>query len=120
MRRKSKTYSGVPIRLAHIALANLSVTGSPHKQTPRSCCWYGRPALRLSPQPSRPSGGFELPSELLRDSMKRDSTQPIILTDDLTKWRSAPAFVNSGILVPLSTNTADPIRLQPLKLTPIK
>lgn len=60
----------------------------------------------------------ELPTELMRNGLKRDSIQPILLTDDLTKWRSAPDSVNSAILVPLSTNTADPIQLKPLKLTP--
>lgn len=65
-----------------------------------------------------PDQTVELPTELMRNGLKRDSIQPILLTDDLTKWRSAPDFVNSAILVALSTSTADPIQLKPLKLTP--
>lgn len=61
-----------------------------------------------------------LPTQLGRNGVGAwEYYGPLKLTRNLEEWRSTPGSVAVGVVIPLSSNPADPIRLSPLDVTPV-
>lgn len=62
-------------------------------------------------------GKVTFPTRLLED--KRTAAEsPIVLYTSLSEWRKASSAVYAGLVIPLPTNSAEPVHLTPLSLTP--
>lgn len=65
-------------------------------------------------------GTVNLPTLTSKLGLGPGSPLPVKLFENAATWRRADPKVAAAVLVPLSTNTADPIQLKPLKLTPVE